>query len=101
MEPTVVEPTMIYVEWVDAHAGEPGWLTLEDYDGDGEQIVQTVGFLIRENEPGGKPEHLTVWQTLADGDGISPFHIPLVMVRKVLILKTGLTLTHRGDTVTV
>lgn len=96
-----MDHVLVFIEWVDAHAGITGWLTLDEYDPEGEQIVQTVGFLIKENDPGGKPDHLTVWQTLADGDGISPFHIPLVMVRKVVKLNTGETLTHRGDTVTV
>lgn len=88
------EPVIIKVEWVDAHAGDPGWLTLEEYDTGGEEIVTTVGFWIKDTEPGGKADHLTVWQTLSSGDGIAPFHIPEVMVRQVTKLGVLTDLTH-------
>lgn len=85
---------MVLVEWVDAHAGDPGWLTLDEYEVGGEAIVHTVGFLIGENEPGGKPNHVNLWATLSEGDGIGPFHIPSVMVRKVSRLGVVGDLTH-------
>jgi hypothetical protein len=36
--------------------------------------------------PGGKKDHLTVWQTITEGEGIHPFHIPAGMVREVTLV---------------
>ncbi len=74
------------VQWADAHCGNSGWHTLEDYHDDGELMVYTTGFLIPADQPGGKAGHVTVWQTITDGDGIHPFHIPTAMVRRVQVI---------------
>jgi hypothetical protein len=74
------------VQWADAHCGNTGWHTLEDYDDDGELMVYTTGFLVHADQPGGKAGHVTVWQTVTDGDGIHPFHIPTAMVRRVQVI---------------
>jgi hypothetical protein len=76
----------VLIHWADAHCGLPGWLELDDYEDDGEIIVTTVGFLVEEGQPGSKEKHITVWQTIADGDGIHPFHIPFKMVRQLIYL---------------
>jgi hypothetical protein len=77
---------IIYVTWADAHMGEQGWLTLEDYEDDGEAIVHTVGFLIPLGDAGSKEGHVTVWQSLSEGDGLHPFHIPVAMVRTMKVV---------------
>jgi hypothetical protein len=76
----------VCVQWADAHCGNSGWHTLEDYHDDGELMVYTTGFLIPADQPGGKAGHVTVWQTITDGDGIHPFHIPTAMVRRVQVI---------------
>jgi hypothetical protein len=77
---------IVLVRWADAHAGDGGWQTLEDYEDDGEVIVSTVGFLIAHDAPGGKKDHISVWQTITEGEGIHPFHIPAGMVRDIAII---------------
>lgn len=77
------EYPLVLVKWADAHASQGGWVDLDEYSDDGECIVTTVGFLVPANDPGGKKDHVTVWQTLADGEGIHGFHIPGGMVRSV------------------
>jgi hypothetical protein len=84
--------TIVLVEWADAHTGDPGWLTMDDYQDDGEAMVSTVGFLVPVGDPGSKKDHVTVWQTISEGDGIAPMHIPAAMVRR-------LSIVNRGDTV--
>lgn len=79
---------VVCVQWADAHCGIPGWHTLEDYVDDGEAIIHTTGFLIPADQPGGKAGHVTLWQTVHDGDGIHPFHIPAAMVRRVQVIST-------------
>lgn len=81
------EYQIVLVKWADAHTGEGGWHTIEDYEDDGECIVETVGFLIPPTESGGKKGHVTIWQTLKEGDGIHPMHIPDGMVRTIQFLK--------------
>lgn len=82
-------PQIVLVEWADAHTSEGGWLTLDEYKDDGEVIVHTVGFLIKEGEKGAKKDHVTLWQTFSDGDVIHAMHIPLAMVRKIKVLSKG------------
>lgn len=79
---------IVLVEWSDAHAGESGWVTLEDYEDEGDCIVSSVGFLVPAEEKGGKEGHVTLWQTYHDGEAINPFHIPVGMVKKMMTLNT-------------
>lgn len=80
---------MVCVLWADAHCGEGGWLELDEYEDDGEYIISTVGYLVPADSPGGKKNHVTIWQTLTGGEGIHPFHIPADMVRTIKILSEG------------
>lgn len=82
---------IVLVEWADAHTGDPGWLTISDFHDDGEALVYTVGFLIPEGDPGSKKDHVTVWQTLSEGDGIAPMHIPNAMVRRLSTVSSWAT----------
>lgn len=74
------------IEWADACGGDPGWLTLEEVEDDGETLVQSVGFLVPADDPGGKKDHVTLLQTYHGGDGINLFYIPVQMVRKTILL---------------
>ena len=80
------KPSIVLIEWADASGEEPGWITLEELEDEGEVLVQTVGFLIPSDEPGGKKDHVTVMQTFHDGDAIHVFHIPCGMVRSMKVL---------------
>lgn len=78
--------TVVWVKWADAHTSEAGWLDIDQYEDDGETIVDTVGFLLPYPDQGSKKDHITVWQTLCDGDGIHAMHIPVGMVRSMVVL---------------
>lgn len=75
-----------YVRWADAHGGEGGWQDLDEYEDDGECLVTSVGFLVPADDPGAKKDHVTLWQTVTDGEGIHPFHIPVGMVRSLKLV---------------
>jgi hypothetical protein len=77
---------VVWVEWADAHTSEGGWLELDDYSDDGEVLVNTVGFLVPVGDPGSKEGHVSIWQTLCQGEGIHGFHIPVQMVREIKVL---------------
>ena len=80
-------PDVVLVKWADAHdGGVHGWTSLDDYVDDGECIINTVGFLIPSDQPGGKKDHVSIWQTIAGDDAIHPFHIPVGMVRNLTVL---------------
>ncbi len=79
----------VLVEWADAHTSEAGWLELDGYEDDGEVIVTTVGFLVPVGDPGSKDGHVSLWQTLCQGEGIHGFHIPVQMVRQIKVLGAG------------
>lgn len=78
--------TMVRVIWADAHTSEGGWLDMTDYIDDGEVLVHTVGYLIPIGDAGSKDKHISVWQTLCGGEGIHGFHIPVAMVRDMIVL---------------
>jgi hypothetical protein len=80
------EYPIVHVRWADAHLGDHGWLDLEEQDDDGECIVDTVGFLVPQDEPGGKAGHITIVHTVNNGDVIGLFHIPVAMTRKITVL---------------
>ncbi len=76
---------VVLVVWADAHSDEGGWIST-DLDSDGECLVASVGFLVTA-EDGGKPKHVTLWQSLCDEEGIHRFHIPVDMVRTLKVLR--------------
>ena len=77
---------MALVYWADACGGDPGWISLDEVEDDGETMVQTVGFLLAQDDAGGKPNHVTLLQSFHDGEGINLFYIPVAMVRKIILL---------------
>lgn len=77
---------MVLIYWADACGGDPGWLSLDSVEDDGEVLVQTVGFLIPVDDPGSKANHVTLLQSFHEGDGINLFYVPSAMVRKIILL---------------
>jgi hypothetical protein len=77
---------MVLCRWADAHMSQAGWQDLLDVEDDGEEIVESVGFLVPQGEPGSKMGHVTLWQTYADGQAIHAMHIPVAMVRELHLL---------------
>jgi hypothetical protein len=82
----VVSDTVVWIKWADAHTSDGGWLDLDAYEDDGEVIVDTVGFLVPIDAAGSKHGHVTVWQTRCDNEGIHAMHIPVGMVRSMIVL---------------
>lgn len=80
------ELTIVLIKWADASGEEPGWLSLEELEDDGEVLVSTVGFLIPADEPGGKQDHVSVMQSYHEGEAIHVFRIPVGMVRSMSVL---------------
>jgi len=75
---------MVLVTWADAHSGVATWTPIDSLDKD-EMIVFTCGFLLSTVD-GGKPEHITVYQSRTMEDDIDHvLHIPCQMVRKIAI----------------
>lgn len=77
---------VVLVEWADAHMSEAGWQELDSLEDDGERMVQTIGFLVPDSDPGGKPGHVSLWQTMCQGEGIHGMWIPTGMVRRIIVL---------------
>lgn len=80
------EYSVVLVKWADACGEEPGWLSLDSLEDEGEVIVHSVGFLIPPDEAGGKKDHVTLMQSYHDGEGIHLFRIPAGMVRSMSVV---------------
>ena len=78
---------IVLVIWADAHCDDAGWISTE-LDSEDEILVHSVGFLVPSGE-GGKPKHVTLWQSLCEDEGISRFHIPVDMVRTLKVLRSA------------
>ena len=69
----------VLVRWLDAHAGEGYWHSLDDCE-EGDHVVATCGWLIPDNE-GGKPGHVTVAQNVDPNELVDHvIYIPSKMV---------------------
>lgn len=86
LDPAAYPMALIY--WADACGGDAGWLTLDEVEDDGEVLVQSVGFLVPVGDPGSKENHITLLQSIHDGEGINLFYIPVAMVRKIFLLSS-------------
>ena len=91
---TLMNRTVVYVQWADTHMSDGGWINLTDYEDDGECLVDTIGFLVPLGEPGSKDKHITVWQTICKEEGIHAIHIPVAMVRDMKAIDLTLTVSH-------
>lgn len=76
--------SVVLVTWHDAHSGAESWIAIKELDLEPAE-VESVGFLLTEAE-GGKPNHITLFQSRI-GDSIDHvLHIPLGMVQKIKVL---------------
>ena len=79
---------IVLVYWADACGGDAGWLALDDLEDDGETVVQSTGFLVPVGDAGAKEKHITLLQSIHDGEGINLFYIPVDMVRKIIVMNS-------------
>lgn len=76
--------TVVLVTWHDAHSGAESWINIKDLDTDPAE-VQSVGFLLATSD-GGKPDHVTLYQSRNEDSVDHVLHIPVGMVKHIKIL---------------
>jgi hypothetical protein len=76
--------TVVLVTWHDAHSGAESWINIEDLDTEPAE-VQSVGFLLSTSD-GGKPDHVTLYQSRNEDSVDHVLHIPVRMVRTMKVL---------------
>ncbi len=76
--------TVVLVTWHDAHSGAESWINIKDLDTDPAE-VQSVGFLLSTGD-GGKPDHVTLYQSRNEDSVDHVLHIPVGMVRTMKVL---------------
>ena len=74
----------VLVTWHDAHSGSESWVNIKDLDLE-PAVVQTVGFLLASSD-GGKPDHLTIYQSRNEDNIDHVLHIPVKMVVSIEVL---------------
>ena len=74
----------VLIIWHDAHSGSESWVNIKDLDLD-PAIVQTVGFLLSTTD-GGKPDHVTIYQSRNEDNIDHVLHIPVKMVVSIKVL---------------
>ncbi len=73
--------TVVLVTWHDAHSGSESWINIKDLDTDPAE-VQSVGFVLATSD-GGKPDHITVYQSRNEESVDHVLHIPVGMVKSI------------------
>jgi hypothetical protein len=76
--------TVVLVTWHDAHSGAESWINIKDLDTEPAE-VQSVGFLLATSD-GGKPDHVTLYQSCNEDSVDHVLHIPVRMVRTMKVL---------------
>jgi hypothetical protein len=76
--------TAVLVIWHDAHSGSESWIPISSLDTE-PAVVNTVGFLLSTTD-GGKPEHVTVYQSRNEDAIDHVLHIPVKMVVSIKVL---------------
>ena len=76
--------TAVIVTWHDAHSGAESWINIKDLDTEPAE-VQSVGFLLATSD-GGKPDHVTLYQSRNEDSLDHVLHIPVGMVRTMKVL---------------
>lgn len=85
---------IVLVLWRDAFSHYNSWTTLDDIVDDQEEaIVYSTGYMVAEDKPGGRKNHVVLWQTMSEGDAINQFCIPNDMVVKIVYLEGRESLT--------
>jgi hypothetical protein len=83
MEEGLSHPVVI-VTWMDAHAATETWTPLSDIDQD-PCVVTSCGFLLAV-EQGGKPDHVTIYQSKTESDDVDGvLCIPVAMVKTLKV----------------
>jgi hypothetical protein len=83
MEEGLTHP-LVMVTWTDAHAATSSWTPIEDI-GQEPCMVNSCGFLLSV-EQGGKPEHITLYQSKTDNDDVDGvLCVPVAMVKKMKV----------------
>lgn len=76
--------TVVLVTWHDAHSGAESWINIKDLDTEPAE-VESVGFLLATSD-GGKPDHVTLYQSRNEDSVDHVLHIPVRMVRTMKVL---------------
>ena len=76
--------TVVLVTWHDAHSGAESWINIKDLDSDPAE-VQSVGFMLATSD-GGKPDHITLYQSRNEDSVDHVLHIPIGMVKHIKVL---------------
>ena len=76
--------TVVLVTWHDAHSGAESWINIKDLDTEPAE-VQSVGFLLATSD-GGKPYHVTLYQSRNEDSADHVLHIPVGMVKHIKVL---------------
>ena len=76
--------TVVLVTWHDAHSGSESWINIKDLDTDPAE-VQSVGFVLATSD-GGKPDHITLYQSRNEESVDHVLHIPVGMVKSIKVL---------------
>jgi len=80
---------MVLVKWADAHAYEGGaWVYAQDIEDTGEYIVQSLGWMLTEDN-GAFKEQISIAQSWGADDAIDHIiNIPKGMVRSIQFLQS-------------
>ena len=76
--------TVVLVTWHDAHSGAESWINIKDLDTEPAE-VESVCFLLATGD-GGKPDHVTLYQSRNEDSVDHVLHIPVRMVRTMKVL---------------
>lgn len=76
----------VFVIWHDAHSGSESWVNIKDLDKD-PAIVETVGFILPTAD-GGKPGHITLFQSRTEDALDHVLHIPHGMIQRIVAIQT-------------
>jgi len=74
----------VQVIWHDAHSGSESWINIKDLDRD-PAVVETVGYILPTCD-GGKPDHITIFQSRNEDSLDHVLHIPHSMVQRIVVL---------------
>jgi len=76
--------TAVLVIWHDAHSGSESWINIKDLDTEPAE-VKSVGFMLAPAD-GGKPDHITLYQSRNEDSLDHVLHIPVGMVKSIELL---------------
>lgn len=76
----------VLVIWHDAHSGSETWVNIKDLDKE-PAIVETVGFILPTAD-GGKPGHITLFQSRIEDALDHVLHIPHGMIQRIVVIPT-------------